>query len=154
MAPSLRRKPAASSRSYPGVRMTTATLLPSTRISNGSAAATASGLSPDETTAPDECVKRWRITDETDDMPATIAQPARHPNDCSPVADSSGGSAHGRIAQAVDFIEGRVAGDYLHKPFLIQGLESVLHRDPAEFVHRRVDGNQAREFIGNQNDFH
>jgi hypothetical protein len=36
---SVRRNPAASSRSCPGVRITTATLWPSTRISSGSSAA-------------------------------------------------------------------------------------------------------------------
>ncbi len=41
--PSVRANPAASSRSCPGVRMTTAMLRPSTRISSGSSTATSSG---------------------------------------------------------------------------------------------------------------
>src|SRR6266550_1283745 len=44
--PSVTRKPAASSRSSPGVRMTTAMLWSSTRISNGSSAARKSLSSP------------------------------------------------------------------------------------------------------------
>src|SRR5438552_2898077 len=59
--PSLNKKPAANSRSCPGVRMVTATLRPPTRISSGSSHATASwpllGLAPKE---------QWRTSTGTE----------------------------------------------------------------------------------------
>ena len=64
MTPSERRKPAASSRSRPGLRMMTAMERPSTRISRGASTATASGSGSERETWP-FCDARERTGRET-----------------------------------------------------------------------------------------
>src|SRR3954471_10022456 len=69
MRPSPRRKPRASSSSWPGVRIVTASAAPSTRISSGSSTATSSRAPSCSTTACSPCTR-------TDTAP-TLARLAR-----------------------------------------------------------------------------